>query len=126
MRNRAFSVATCLALLSLCVAAIAADISMPMSVAPNVLVISAPTNWITIHTDILLSSVDCSTLGAGVNGNSVPIAVVKADSCGRMVLKIRQAEVDPYVDPPTATFVVIGRTNTGLTFDGCDTIRVKD
>ena len=126
MRNRASTVVACLVLLSICVVAIAADISMPMSVAPNVLVISAPTNWITIHTHMLLSSVDCSTLGVGVNGNSVPIAVVKADSCGLMVLKIRQAEVDPYVSPPTATFVVIGSTNIGLTFEGCDTIRVKD
>jgi hypothetical protein len=125
MRDRAIAAIVLLVLTSLCVTAIAADIAMPMSVAPNVLVLSAPTNWITIHTHMLLSSVDQSTLAVAVNGNPVPIAIVKADSCGLMVLKIRQTEVDAYVAPGTATFVVTGSTTDLLTFEGSDTIRVK-
>ena len=120
------TLALILVVLSLSVIALAADIALEVKVSPNVLVLKAPTNWITIHTDMPLSAVDQSSLDVAVNGNSVPIALVKADACGQMVLKISQAEVDPYVDPPWATFVVTGATNAGDTFEGADTIRVRD
>lgn len=125
MRGSKLLTVVCLAVLSLAVVAFASDIDMAMSVAPNVLVLSAPTEWITIHTHMPLASVDQSTLAVTANGTAVPIAIVKADSCGLMVLKIRQTEVDPFVTPPSATFVVVGSTTGGLTFEGSDTIRVK-
>lgn len=107
------------------VAAIAADIAMSVTVAPKVLVLSAPTEWITIHTDMPLASVDRSSVVVTANGANVPIACVKADARGQMVLKVDQADVDPFVAPPSATFVVIGSTTGGLTFEGSDTIRVQ-
>jgi hypothetical protein len=123
MSGRSVAVVASLALLSLCMTAVAADITIKMAVAPNVLVLSAPTNWVTIHTNILLSSVE--SVAAKVNGQDVDIAFTKADSCGLMVVKIAQAEVDPYVSPGTATFALTGTTVDGLDFEGSNTIQVK-
>jgi len=125
MRVSRLMTVVCLAVLSLAVAAFAADIAMSVTVAPSVLVLSAPTEWITIHTDMPLASVDRSSLVVTTNGVGVPITTVKADARGQMVLKIDQADVDPFVAPPSATFVVVGSTTAGLTFEGSDTIRVK-
>lgn len=125
MRAKVTAVA-CLMVLNLCVAAMAADIDMSVKVSPAVLVLSAPTQWITIHTDMPLSRVDRSSLNVAVNGCAVPIAVVMADSRGQMVLKLTQADVDLYVAPPSATFVVTGCTKDPSTFEGTDTIRVKN
>lgn len=125
MRQSTLGLIVCLALLSLAVAAIAADTSIAVTVSPKVLVLSAPTQWVHIHSDMPLTSVDTSALGVTVNGNTLSRFAVFADSCGFMVIKIDQALVDPYVAPGTATFSVTGVTEGSLTFEGSDTIRVK-
>ncbi len=113
-------------LVSLCVAALAADFVLSVTVSPNVLILRAPTNWITIHTNLALSAVERATVEVAVDGNPLPLAAIFADSRGQMVIKIAQDEVDPYVEPPHATFVVSGYTKAGLSFEGSDTIVVKD
>jgi hypothetical protein len=112
----------------LCAVAVAADMTIAISVAPNVLVLRAPTNWITIHTYILLSEVALDgSLAVSVNGVDVPITAVQSSDCGLMVLKLKQSDVDEEVNltPGTADFVVTGTTTDGDTFAGFDTIRVK-
>jgi hypothetical protein len=125
MRQFALRLIVCLALLSLVIAAIAEGTSITVTVSPKVLVLSAPTKWVHIHSDMPLASVDRSTLGVTVNGNTLSSFAVFADSCGFMVIKIGQALVDPHVAPGTATFSVTGVTEGGLTFADSDTIQVK-
>lgn len=123
---RRYCICWCLLLLSCAAITFAADFMIAIIVSPKVMILSAPTQWVHIHSNIALSSVERSTLVASVNGYSFPSFAVFADSRGNMVIKIGQDEVEQYVAAGTATFTVTGVTKSGLTFTGSDRIQVKD
>jgi len=109
-------------------AAPAADLSIDITVSPKVMVLSAPTKYVHIHSNILMKLVDRPSLGVTVDGETLDWTSfgVFADSRGLMVIKIDQDLVDPLVAPGSATFVVAGSTTGGESFEGADTIRVKE
>jgi hypothetical protein len=126
MLKRISGLFVCLVLLSFAAGALAADLTITITVSPKVMILSAPTQWVHIHSNMPLASVERSSLVASVNGNPFSSFAVFADSRGNMVIKIGQDEVEQYVTAGTATFTVTGVTKTGLTFAGSDTIQVKD
>jgi hypothetical protein len=125
MRQSVRVLIPCLLLATVAVVAQAADMSIDITVAPKVLILSAPTQSVHIHSNMPLGSVNRASLGVTVDGDSLASFGVFADSLGFMVIKIDQDLVEPLVAPGTATFIVTGATDTGVTFEGQDTIQVK-
>ena len=94
-----------------------------MYIAPGTIAKSATCTWVTIHADVAYRAVE--GVSAVVNGSDVDVAQTFADSCGRLVVKLRFDDVVALVDPPTATITLTVVVNgDACAADG--TVRVKD
>lgn len=98
-----------------------AAFEVDLRIAPNLLVMGGPGQWVTAHAGIPLSEVDASS----VQLNGLPAAVVKADLQGNLVGKFRQEDIEPTVEPPCANMELTGLTSDGEQFFGTAVVRVK-
>ena len=92
-------------------------------ISPSTLVLSSPSDTITVHSNIPYSAVDATSVA--VNGVDVPFT--KADACGDLVAKIGVDDLAEFLQPNA----VITLTLSGLLVDGTDfavdeTITVKE
>jgi hypothetical protein len=118
-------VGTALSLGMICAAGGPADaqsITVDVTISPSTIVLGAPGEWITAHTDIPYSSVDRSTVAL----NGIAVAVTKADACGDLVAKFRRPEIEAIVAPPEAILLLTGVTKQGEPFAGEDTVVVVE
>lgn len=91
-------------------------------ITPKMLVLSAPTTWVTVHTNIPLGLVDCDSLEL----SGVSVDWTKADNRGNLVAKIAVEGVAEIVAPPSATLTLSGLLADGTPFAASDTISVKE
>lgn len=101
---------------------VAATEPVSIKISPNTIILEADVVWVTVHTNIPLSKVDCSTLVL----NDIPVAWTKADAKGNLVAKFHHSEVEEIVEPPQATLTLTGATKDGVLFSGSDTIAVRE
>ena len=97
-----------------------------ITVTPKVLIMGDQGVWVTVHTDVPLSSVDT---GLELYLDNIEASVVKADACGNIVGKFDQEIVkEKYegIAPTEATLTLKGTYKTGGEFTGSDTITVKN
>lgn len=107
-----------------CTSAPASDaIEIDATVSPSTIVLGLDKGAaVTVHTDIPLSAVDRPSVAL----SGVSAYLTKADSCGNLVAKFHQEEIEAIVAPPEATVVLTGFTKDGDPFSGADTVRVID
>jgi hypothetical protein len=94
--------------------------TISVTISPKTIVLGSSGQWITAHTDIALSQVDCSSLTL----NGVAVAWTEADAQGNLVGKFHKAEIDEIVSPPGAVLVLSGVTKSGVGFSGADEVVV--
>jgi hypothetical protein len=99
----------------------ASDLEISIKVSPNRIVLDSDGSWVTVHTDIALYLVDTASLTL----NGVPVAWTKADARGNLVAKFAEADIKAIVSPPEAELELVGYTNEGEQFRGCDSVGVK-
>ncbi len=75
---------------------------------------------VTVHTDIALGTVERDT----VELSGISPYLTKADSCGNLVAKFHQADIEAIVAPGVVALVLTGYTKAGPPFEGADSIRV--
>jgi len=97
------------------------ELSVPMEVAPAMLVLGAPGTCVTVHAEIPYGEVDHTTLAL----NGVDPTSVKSDNRGELVVKFAREDIEGIVSPPEATLVLTGLTVSGTPFSGSDTIAVQ-
>ena len=97
------------------------DDPLGVAVSPQMLIIGAVQGSVSVHTDIPYGSVD-KTKSVTLNG--VDAVYLKADDCGNLVAKYREAEIKAIVAPPSAVMTLEGTRKDGTTFSGSDTVRV--
>ena len=102
-------------------------ININIDVAPNVLNIASSGTVVTVHTDILFSDVE----GTTVSLNGVSIAWWKSDSRGQFVAKFNMEEVEKLVlegdlDLGENELKLSGYTKSGILFTGSQSISVID
>jgi|LSQX01.3.fsa_nt_gb hypothetical protein len=115
------TVAVPVIVLSLLVSAWAiAALNVAIQVSPATIVLKAPLEWITIHTDIPYSTVNADSVT--INGLD---AFTKSDNCGDLVAKVRFVKILPQLNAPSAEIVLEGETNGGEAFSGSQVVRVK-
>ncbi len=122
---RGLSVAAALLLGIVCAMGASVDaqpLAVDITISPSTIVLGAPGEWITAHTDIPYASVDCTTIAL----NGIAVAVTKADACGDLVAKFRRPEVEAIVAPPEAILLLTGVTKQGEPFAGDDTVVVVE
>jgi hypothetical protein len=100
----------------------AQPLAVDVAISPSTIVLGAPGEWITAHTDIPYASVDRST----VSLNGIAVAVTKADARGDLVAKFRRPEIEAIVAPPEAILLLTGVTKQGEPFAGEDTVVVVE
>lgn len=96
--------------------------TISITVSPKTMVIGSETVWVTVHTNIALSRVDCSTLTL----NGITVAWTKADAKGNLVAKFHYDEVEKIVSPPQTMLTLKGVTKDGTPFEGSDTVAVRN
>jgi len=126
-RTTVFALAACAALGVLAGAALSAvptnnaAIDVAVQVSPSTIVLGLKKgSAITVHTDIAFGSVDRATVAL----SGVPATATFSDSCGNLVAKFNQADIEAIVAPPQATLVLTGLTVDGVPFSGADLVRV--
>ena len=92
-----------------------------IKVSPGTIVIGSDVTWVTVHTDIPLRAVDCST----VTLNGISVAWTKADTKGNLVAKFNFNKIENIVTPPNAILTLRGLTKDGIPFAGSDTVIVR-
>ena len=92
-----------------------------IKISPNTIILGSDVVWVTVHTNIPLSKVDCSTLAL----NHIPVAWTKADAKGNLVAKFHYSKVEEIVEPPQAILTLTGVTKDGILFSGSDTVAVR-
>ena len=102
-------------------------ININIDVAPSVLNIASSGTVVTVHTDILYSDVE----GTTVSLNGVSIAWWKSDSRGQFVAKFNMEEVEKLVlegdlDLGENELELSGYTKSGIFFTGSQFISVID
>ena len=95
--------------------------SIQIKVSPSTIVIGSDVTWVTVHTDIPLRAVDCST----VTLNSISVAWTKADAKGNLVAKFNFNKIENIVAPPKAILTLRGFTKDSIPFAGSDTVVVR-
>jgi hypothetical protein len=100
----------------------AQSLEVDVAISPSTIVLGAPGEWITAHTDIPYALVDCSTVAL----NGIAVAVTKADARGDLVAKFRRPEIEAIVAPPEAILLLTGATKLGEAFAGDDTVVVVE
>ena len=100
---------------------LAEEITIDITVSPNVINIASQSTVVTVHTDIAYGLV----VGATVKLNDVAIDWWKSDDRGNFVAKFKAADVKGIVRPgETATLTLTGGTIYGDTFTGTDSVKV--
>ena len=94
--------------------------TISIKVSPNTIALGSVGEWVTVHTDIALSLVDTSSISL----NGVDVAWTKADAKGNLVAKFVLEDIKAIVEPPEATFTLVGTTIDGEEFTGSDTVAV--
>jgi hypothetical protein len=120
MKKSIASIASVLATVVLAVAAQAADLIVPIVVAPSTINLQAAGEWVTVHAEIDYSDVEA----ASVTLNGIPVKATFADSRGELVAKFVVGAVRGIVEPGTAELTLSGTTRDGGTFSGTDTVKV--
>jgi hypothetical protein len=92
-----------------------------ITISPATLVLGSEGTWVTVHADIPLAAVDCSTVAL----DGIAVAWTKADAQVNLVAKFPIAKVKDIVAPPQATLELTGVTKDGTAFAGQDTIAVR-
>jgi hypothetical protein len=100
----------------------AATETVNIKISPNTIILGSDVVWVTVHTNIPLSKVNCSTLAL----NDIPVAWTKADAKGNLVAKFHYAKVEEIVEPPQALLTLTGATKDGILFSGSDTVAVRE
>ena len=95
--------------------------AIQIKISPNTIILGSDVVWVTVHTNIPLSKVDCSTLEL----NDIRVAWTKADAKGNLVAKFHYSKVEAIVQPPQATLTLTGVTKDGVLFSGSDTVAVR-
>jgi hypothetical protein len=96
--------------------------SIQVKVSPGTIVIGSDVTWVTVHTDIPLRAVDSSTITL----NGISVAWTKADAKGNLVAKFHFKTIESIVTPPRATLTLRGLTKDGVSFEGSDTVPVRE
>lgn len=97
------------------------DDPLGVAVSPQMLILGAEQGSVSVHTSIPFSSVD-KTMSVTLNG--VDAVYLKADDCGNLVAKYREAEIKAIVLPPSAVMTLEGTRTDGTAFSGSDSVRV--
>ena len=100
------------------------DDPLGVAVSPQMLLLSSDQGGeVTVHTAIPLSWVDRASVRLE---GLVPIGI-GADSCGNMVAKFVEAEVESIVSPPGAVLTLTGNYDEdGEPFSGSDEVQVRE
>lgn len=100
---------------------LAVDITIDITVSPNVINIASQSTVVTVHTNIAYGLV----VGATVTLNDIEIDWCKSDDRGNFVAKFNAADVKGIVKPgETATLTLTGATIYKDTFTGTDSVKV--
>ena len=92
-------------------------------ISPNTLVLSSPSDVITVHSNIPYGAVVATSVA--VNGVDVPFT--KADSCGDLVAKIGVADLAEFLQPDTVvTLTLSGLLKDDTVFSVDETITIKE
>ena len=105
-----------------CAGALQSDVlAVAIQVSPSTIVLGLDKgSSVTVHTDLPFGMVDRGTVAL----NGVAAASTFADSCGNLVAKFHQEDIEAIVAPPTATLALTGTTTDGTAFAGSDRVRV--
>lgn len=97
------------------------DDPLGIAVSPQTLILSMDQGGaVTVHTAISLSAVDTSSLTL----SGVAAEAAWADSCGNLVARFDEAEIEALVAPPGADLTLEGKMIDGAAFAGSDEVRV--
>jgi type IV secretory pathway protease TraF len=109
------------------IAAVSVGIAFAMDigiqVSPNVIVLRSQTHALTIHTTIKMSAVASGTV---VLNDAIAPTSTYADDRGYLVAKFDMDDVKGIVSAPTEILTLTGTTTDGETFQGSETVQVKD
>ena len=92
-----------------------------IKLSPNALILGGGGVWMTVHTNVRYYAVICST----VELQGVPQEACFSDDRGNLVVKVKQADIEPLVSPPTAALTLTGESTAIGLFAGSDEIMVK-
>ncbi|MBN1590704.1 MAG: hypothetical protein JW888_14415 [Pirellulales bacterium] len=98
--------------------------ALEITVSPSVLVVNAPGDAVSIHTNMPGAVV--GSCGLSVNGTSIDFGTF-TDNCGNIVVRCSRKVVVGVLgdDAETATFCLTVETVAGTTESGTDTVSVK-
>jgi hypothetical protein len=106
------------------------DYEFGIKVSPDVIVMFAQSQWLTVHADFPYASVGSKadvTLriqGANVD-NTVGADKIKSDLQGNLVAKFKRNNIDPYLEHGEMTFTLtVSTVEKENAFTGWDTARV--
>ena len=114
-----------LAVACVCFAQTAPDDEITIQIAPHTLVLKSPGIWVTVHADILYSTVDRTSVCLDNGFSYIPAFSTKRDDCGNLVAKFLIDDIKAIVSPPKQTLKLTGLTKDGAAFFGEDTMTVK-
>jgi hypothetical protein len=97
------------------------EFTVPIDIAPSMLVLDSPGTCVTVHAEIAYGDVDHDSLLM----NGVSPSYTKADARGELVVKFEREDIQNIVSPPEATLTLTGLTVDGTPFTGSDTITVS-
>jgi hypothetical protein len=95
---------------------------IPVQMCPHMLAIGGPGVWLTVHADIAYSAVD---LKEEIEFSGVRARICFPDRRGLLVAKFPQGVIEAIVAPPAASRTLTGVTKASGSFEGTDTIQVK-
>ena len=101
--------------------------SVNITITPSVLVLGEQGEWVTVHTDVPFSAVDT---GAGISLDGIDADVITYDALGNLVGKFDQntfkEKYQDCSDPSAISLLFEGTYDDGTSFQGEDTITVKE
>ncbi|MBN2081327.1 hypothetical protein JW859_03870 [bacterium] len=97
------------------------DDPLGIAVSPQTFILGQEQGSVSVHTDLPFSQVDKDYW---VTLNGVAATGIGADSCGDLVAKFDEAEIEAIVAPPSAVLTLEGQKTDGTPFSGSDTVRV--
>ena len=92
-----------------------------ITISPNTLVLDCDSDCVTVHTNIPIGFVDCTSLSL----EGIAPYLTKADSRGDLVAKFDADEVKAIVTPGQVTLTLTGILADATVFSASDTITVK-
>ncbi len=99
------------------------DDALGVAVSPQTLLLSSNQGgFVVVHTFIPYSTVNRT----GLTLNFVPAFRTKADDCGNLVAYFNEAAIKAIVTPPDELMTLRGTYTNGQSFEGSDTVKVKE